>query len=69
VRTLPAGLSMAIRQQTTIEFDRGGGAGRASFSLTDGTYRFVAANGAWSLVRDEDNPPPTDIAANPAPAN
>jgi hypothetical protein len=71
VQSLPAGYSADIDQESVIEFDRGGLSGRASFTLRDGTYKFVSAGGLWKLVRavgtNESNPPVSDVAANPIP--
>ena len=71
VQSLPAGYSADIDQESVIEFDRGGLSGRASFTLRDGTYKFVSAGGLWKLVRamgtSEYNPPVSDVAANPVP--
>ena len=51
-RALPPGNVAHIRQQVVIEFDRGGAAGVARYSLIDGTYKFVASGGQWNLVRE-----------------
>jgi YD repeat-containing protein len=73
VRRLPAGASVQINQEAVIEFDRGGGMGTARYGLTDGAYKFVAAGGAWNLVRDipttAADAPVAAVAANPAPGN
>ncbi|MGA2031593.1 MAG: hypothetical protein ABSG68_05015 [Thermoguttaceae bacterium] len=72
VRLLPAGYSVAIYQESVVEFDRGGGAGWGRFGLAGGVYKFVPANGAWTLVREtaesvDGNTIAT--AANPVPLN
>ena len=43
--------SVRINHAAVIAFHRGGAAGRAMYQLTVGAYKFVAANGAWTLVR------------------
>jgi hypothetical protein len=72
VQSLPAGTTVQINQVVVITFDRGGGAGRARFSLTDGAYKFVPANGVWTLVRQTvQDDVATEVAeadVNPAPA-
>jgi hypothetical protein len=72
-QSLPAGYSLQISQTATIEFDRGGAAGRARYALTDGTYKFLPANGAWTLVRQTGQTAEAglvaDAAANPVPSN
>lgn len=73
VRSLPAGYSVAINQVVVISFDRGGSAGRTRYTLSDGTYAFVAAGGAWDLVlrssTDASMNGYADVAANPVPGN
>jgi hypothetical protein len=72
VQLLQAGYSAQINQVSVIEFDRGGGAGRARYSMTDGTYTFKPTNGGyWGLFRESAanvSPETTaDLAANPLP--
>ncbi len=52
VRSLPAGYSIAIHQQAVVSFDRGGAAGWARYSMTDGTYKFVPIDGLWNMVHE-----------------
>jgi hypothetical protein len=53
VQLLQAGYSVQINQVSVIEFDRGGGAGRTRYSLTDGTYKFKPTNGGyWGLFQE-----------------
>jgi hypothetical protein len=52
VQSLAAGESMDIAPQSVIEFGRGGSAGRARLTLTDGQYSFARSNGSWRLVHD-----------------
>jgi hypothetical protein len=72
-QTLAAGYSAQINQLAVIEFDRGGGIGRARYSLTDGAYKFVASNGSWDLVRQTAQSVQTaqvaTTATNPIPGN
>jgi hypothetical protein len=71
VQVLPAGCRMDICQQSAIEFDRGGAAGWALYGLTCGTYKFLPANGYWTLVHETAESvfaEPTP-AANPVPTN
>jgi hypothetical protein len=72
VRSLPAGTSVRINRAVVVSFDRGGGAGRARFSLTDGVYKFAPASGTWTLVRQTvENDAAAEVAdadTNPAPA-
>jgi hypothetical protein len=70
VRSLPAGCSVEIHRVSVIRFDRGAGAGFASYSLTDGAYKFQAtASGCWDLVRvseaDASSVADADLPANP----
>ncbi|MGA2031597.1 MAG: hypothetical protein ABSG68_05035 [Thermoguttaceae bacterium] len=71
VRLLGPGRDANFDQEVVIRFDRGRGAGQARYVLQDGTYRFVPADGLWSLVRDGDDLAGDgqigDIAANPLP--
>ena len=72
VQLLPAGSSVAIFRQSIVEFDRGGAAGWGRYGLTGGVYKFIPANGVWTLVQETaesvaENP--TVAAANPVPAN
>jgi hypothetical protein len=68
VQLLQAGYSVQIHQVSVVEFDRGGGAGRARYSLTDGTYKFQPTNGYWDLFHESTVAEATaDIAANPLP--
>jgi hypothetical protein len=71
-RSLPAGTSVRINRAVVISFDRGGGAGRARFSLTDGVYKFAPASGTWTLVRqtvqDDATAEVADADTNPVPA-
>jgi hypothetical protein len=70
VQTLPAGTSMALTQASVLSFNRGGDAGWGRYELTDGTYRFASANGAWDLIHDEG--PSGELVSdgsNPVPAN
>ncbi len=72
VQLLPAGASVAIHRESIVGFDRGGAAGWGRYDLTGGVYKFVPANGVWTLVRDttESVADSTIIAAaNPVPAN
>ncbi len=70
VQSLAAGYNVQINQVSVIEFDRGNGAGRARYNLTDGAYKFVASGGMWDLVRQgADASPIANLAANPAPGN
>ncbi|MGA2066160.1 MAG: hypothetical protein ABSG86_14390 [Thermoguttaceae bacterium] len=52
VQSLAAGDSVDIAPQSVLEFGRGGSAGRARVTLTDGQYRFARGNGSWRLVHD-----------------
>jgi hypothetical protein len=70
VRSLPAGASVQINRVSIIRFDRGGGAGFARYTLTDGAYRFQATgSGYWGLVRvsetDVDSVADADLPTNP----
>jgi hypothetical protein len=38
-------------QTWTVEFDRGGGAGKATYSLAAGTYKFKQSDKGWELYR------------------
>ena len=70
VQTLPAGTSIVLTQPSVLSSSRGEAAGWASHQLTDGTYRFTSANGAWDLTHDEG--PSGELASdgsNPVPAN
>jgi hypothetical protein len=71
VQSLQAGYSAQINQSSVIEFDRGGGAGRTRYSLTDGTYTFKPTNGYWDLFHEAATSTVTestvDAAANPLP--
>ena len=72
VQLLPAGCSVAIHQESVIAFDRGGAVGWARYSLTGGAYKFVPANGSWTLVRETAESidgSAVAAAANPVPAN
>ena len=72
VQLLPAGCSVAIHRESVVGFDRGGAAGWGRYGLTCGVYKFVPANGVWTLVRDTDESVADNTiagAANPAPAN
>ena len=72
VQLLPAGCSVAIHQESVIGFDRGGAAGWGRYSLTGGVYKFIPANGAWTLVRETPESVASNAiaaAANPVPAN
>jgi hypothetical protein len=72
LRSLPAGYSIAIHQQAVVSFDRGGAAGWARYSMTDGTYKFVPVDGLWSMVHDTAGEVPTtqiaEADSNPVPA-
>lgn len=50
LQSLPPGGSITISQVTVISFDRGAGAARARYRLTDGMYKFVVSGGLWELV-------------------
>ena len=69
VQRLAAGQSVDLAADTVLEFDRGGNAGSASFTLTDGSYKFTPGAGFWRLVRDPDPIAVSSVteAANPAP--
>jgi hypothetical protein len=72
VQLLQAGESAQINQASVIEFDRGGGAGRTRYSLTDGTYKFQPTSGGyWGIFRESDTntvaESTADLAANPLP--
>jgi hypothetical protein len=74
VRLLQAGYSVQINQASVIEFDRGGGAGRTRYSLTDGTYKFKPTNGGyWGLFPESATSDGAgtlgNVAANPLPGN
>jgi hypothetical protein len=72
VQVLPAGSSVAIYRQSVVRFDRGGAMGWGSYALTCGSYKFVPANGVWTLVHETAEPVADDTiisAANPAPTN
>jgi hypothetical protein len=73
LQSLPAGYSVEIRQAAVISFDRGGAAGRTRYSLTDGTFKFVASGGMWDLVRESLQDEETSLTsyedANPLPGN
>jgi len=77
VRSLAAGYTAKISYAAVISFDRGGGAARARYQLTDGVYKFVVSGGQWELVRqasqsaqyqDANTYPPTGDS-NPVPGN
>lgn len=72
VQLLQAGFTVQLNRVSVIEFDRGGGAGRARYSLTDGAYKFTSTNGYWDLFRDtapsNEAVAAVDVAANPLPA-
>jgi len=54
VQNLPAEHVQESRQTCVIEFGRGGSAGTARYTLSDGTYTFiVTADGHWDLSRTE----------------
>ena len=55
VQSLLPGTKVEINQTCVISFDRGGNAGRARYSMTDGIYTFQPNNGAWDLFRSTDN--------------
>jgi hypothetical protein len=72
VQSLPAGYQVEINRVSVIEFDRGGSAGRARYTLWDGTYKFLPTSGVWDLYRQavETAAPQLSYAAsNPLPAN
>jgi hypothetical protein len=74
VHLLQAGYSVQINQMSVIEFDRGGGAGRTRYSLTDGSYVFKPTNGGyWGLFPETATNDVagtlSDVAANPTPGN
>ena len=72
VRLLPAGCSVAIHRESVIGFDRGGAVGWGRYSLTCGVYKFVPANGVWTLVHETAESVADGAviaAANPVPAN
>jgi hypothetical protein len=73
LQSLPAGYSIEINRTAIITFDRGGAAGQARYSLTDGTYKFVASGGMWDLVRqsiqDAGIALTTNEDVNPLPGN
>jgi len=62
IQSLPAGTTVTINQAVVISFDRGGNAAQARYSLTDGTYTFIASGGLWDLVRQ-----PTDYGTSGSP--
>jgi hypothetical protein len=51
--SLPPGYTQKIHQVCVIKFDRGGSAGTARYTLSEGTYKFQAARGAWDLFKDK----------------
>jgi hypothetical protein len=51
VQLLPPGSTVAIHRESVISFDRGGTIGWGRYSLTCGVYKFIPANGVWTLVR------------------
>jgi len=66
VQLLPAGTSVMIHRESVVGFDRGGASGWGRYSLTCGAYKFVPANGVWTLVCE--SPESTAVAAaNPVP--
>lgn len=75
--SLAPGYSQRVNQVCVIEFDRGGYAGLARFTISRGTYTFTVTNGAWNLVDSTYStysnsspaaqPPLPGIAANPVP--
>ncbi len=74
VQSLAAGYSVQINQAAIIEYDRGGGMGRARLALRDGTYKFKPTNGGyWRLFRETETSneayPVNNLAANPLPSN
>ncbi len=72
VQLLPAGSSVSIHQQSVVGVDRGGASGWGRYSLTGGVYKFIPANGAWTLVCETSESVTSDVvasAANPGPAN
>ena len=69
VQRLAAGQSVDLAADTVLEFDRGGNAGSAAFTLSDGSYRFTPGAGFGGWCADPD---PTAVASvaeavNPAP--
>ena len=69
VQSLSAGFQVQINQACLITFNRGGAAGQAQYTLTDGTYTFQPNSGFWELFKlpenvaqsvatDDSNPPP-----------
>jgi len=73
VQLLQAGYSVHINQVSVVEFDRGGGAGRIRYNLTDGTYKFQPTNGGyWGLFRESGTnamaEATADLASNPLPS-
>jgi hypothetical protein len=47
-----------------IEFDRGGSFGPASYTLTQGKYKFVATDHGWDVNQDTDRPAAPVPSAN-----
>ncbi len=68
VQSLPAGYSVTLHQESVVTFDRGGSAGWGRCGLTSGVYKFIPANGAWTIVSDA-TPSPVVATATPVPAN
>ena len=69
VQRLAAGDSVYVAADSLLEFDRGGNAGWASLTLSDGSYKFAPGAGFWRLASDSDPIAVSSVAeaANPAP--
>ena len=44
--------NLSTRDSWLVEFDRGGDFGTARYTVTAGTYKFVATDRGWDLVKD-----------------
>jgi hypothetical protein len=57
---------LTTRASWVVAFDRGGSFGAARYTLTEGTYKFVATERGWDLVKADDRAAaPTQIAMSP----
>ncbi len=55
---------LTTRPSWVIEFDRGGSFGTASYTLTQGKYKFVATDHGWDLNQDTGRPAAPSPVAN-----
>jgi hypothetical protein len=64
--SLAPGYQQEVRRVCVIEFDCGGSAGLARYTLSNGTYTFTPANGAWDLFHSSTDTPGAAQNAGPA---